>query len=833
MPETVSRLVNVDKLKVEIAEALNIAEVAERLCGVELQRSGSQWVGLCPMHHEDSPSFYLNPNRGLGGVMHCFGCKAGGDSIDLVRRVRNLEFIEALYLLAAEADVEISDYERPLTEEEKFRERLRSQCEGWISSLAPDRVTRVGRAVAIEFGVGWSPGVQLQGVEDYLTKGVIFPYRMPNGRLVGWKARELDSKTMYGTPNGFPLHEETLFGIQVAREHLKDGQLILVEGEYDCLAVHEEEVHKNVAAMGGSKLTPGQMEMLESLHVREVTILLDGDDAGRVAAHSIAERFWSHSITVRLALCPEGEDPDSLCREHGDFAIDMLVRGARHALEYLLWTEWQARPRETLSSKLEFVSWIRETYGPKLRATDEALVLQEVAGWLELPEIEVRDFIKETDTSLQVTDSERVLLSAAVSNNSVYIDLRRRFVATDFYMVKHQRIWDILGRMLIDGLTFDVPTVGRLCEREGISPSYVQDLSNVSSTNLEYHEEQVIDMALRRASRDEALSFKNRITDLSQPSEFLVGELTQRVTERVLRKAGTAVRMITDQVDNAMEVLHERMRNPSEIHGLDLGTQFPDISRTLQGLQQRRLVLLSAISGAGKSTMMIQWSAALAVHQSVPCDVISLEMDEVEILTKMAAHMTGIDSMLISGGRLDQEQMKRVEFAMARIRKSPLHIWAPDGMNAIEFLLYARESVMQRRTEAFFIDYVQLTDPDPGMERESGYTQYGHFGRMAKMKVARAMDVCVVCCAQLRREAANKPRPTKEDMGDSYALVRHADVICIICGEEDKPEHMDFWIDKNRQGIGGNVLKPIGFDRSVSTFYETSGAPRSPEYIVK
>lgn len=1167
MPPT-SRLVNVEQLKQEIAEVLSLSAVAERLCNVQLQRSGNQWQGLCPIHNEDSPSFYVNDGRGL---YHCFGCKAGGDSIDLVRRVRNLGFIEALYLLSAEADVEIEQYERPLTEEELFRERFRANCETWLSSLSAERVTRVQTPTAVEFGVGWAAGTELDGVEDYLTRGVIFPYRMPNGRLVGWKARALDSKQMFGTPNNFPLHEETLFGIQVAREHLGDGRIVIVEGEYDCLVIHQEGVRRNVVALGGSSLTTAHVQMLENMHVREATVILDGDDGGRLAARSIAERFWSSDITVRIAVCSDGEDPDSLCKKHGDFAIDMLVRGARHALEHLLWIEWESRPRGSLSSKLEFVSWIREHYGPKLRATDESLVLQEVARWMGVPEIEVRDFVRQSDTSLQVTDSERVLLSAAIHNNAVYVDLRKRFIAADFYMVKHQRIWDVLGHMLVDGLTFDVPTVSRLCEVEGIPSAHIMDLTNVSSSNLEYHEEQVLDMSLRRAARDEAVAFKTDITDVNRTSEIVVSELTHRITERVLRKSGAAIRHIDDQVDSAMEVLHDRMQNPTEIHGLDLGTQFPEISRTLQGLQSRRLVLLSASSGVGKalaldtpiptphgwtamgelrrgdvifdekgkhcvvtattdvmfdrqcyrvhfsdgtaivadadhlwqivagrttkicttkdisvtptkkprvcvagaldcetrslpidpyvlglwlgdgynggpklyihdddadfiadqlekagypalitddtrsdrrakiirfrnkdpfkdfctvlrewgmfrnkhipavylrasfdqrmaliqglmdsdgyiaktgvgefvnkstalrdgivellrsvglrpvqkeklvwpnatshakrreygpyyqvrfspyeqpvvrlprklerlrsrpsvhpasttrrieaiesvdsvpvrciqvdsrshlylagkgmipthnSTMMIQWLTSLSVHQSIPCDFVSLEMDEVEILTKMASHMTGIDSMNISGGRLDKDEMKKVEFAMARIRKSPLHVWAPDGMNSVEFLLYARESVMQRHTEAFFIDYIQLTDPDPGMERDNGYTQFGHFGRMAKMKVARAMDVCVVCCAQLKREAAGKERPTKEDMGDSYALVRHADVICIMSGQEDSST-MDFWLDKNRQGLGGNVLRALIVDRATNTFREASGGAREPEYLVR
>jgi len=825
-----TRLTNLDKLKQEIADELTITDVAERICGVELQRSGSQWVGCCPLHSEKTGSFYTNDARGL---YHCFGCKAGGDAIDLVERARNLDFIEAIYLLAAEADIEIEKYERPLTDDELAIRKLRNDCETWLSGVDPSKVTRVDSVTAERFGVGYRATGSIAGLPDYALRGVIFPYRLPNGQLTGWKARELEGKRMYGLPNGWALFQETLFGIQVARDHIHErgGELVVVEGEYDCLKAHEVGIN-NVVALGGSSLTVGQMALLEHLHVRQLTVVLDGDEGGRAAAKSIAERYWAHDkVTVRVITCNPGEDPDSMIKQYGAISLEVLVRSARHALEHLLWIEWQSKTRDSLSAKLEFVSWIREHYGAKLRSTDESLVLKEVAGWLEIPEVEIRDFVRSLDTSLQVTDSERVLLGKAIRDQNYFRALRQRFNIEDFYLMKHQRIWDILTRMMVDGLTFDVPTAGRFCASEGIPLSAVQQLVELPEGNMTYHEDLVLDMSLRRTARDEAIAFKNKITDPNQDSKEAVGELTHQITEQALRKSGTAQRQITDQVDRAMDTLHERMKNPTEIHGLDLGVQFPKLSRTLQGLQPHRLALLSAASGVGKSTLMIQWAAALSIHQSIPTDMISLEMDETEILNKLASHMTGIDSMKISGGRLDPPETKAVEMAMQRIRRSPLHIWAPDGVNAVEFVLYARESVMSRRTEAFFIDYIQLTDPDPGMERDNGYTQYGHFGRMVKMKVARAMNVSVVCCAQLRREAASKERPTKEDMGDSYALVRHADVILVLISKEESND-VDLFVDKNRQGIGGNVNCPAVFDRPSNTFREMAGAKR-PEYAIK
>jgi replicative DNA helicase len=98
------------------------------------------------------------------------------------------------------------------------------------------------------------------------------------------------------------------------------------------------------------------------------------------------------------------------------------------------------------------------------------------------------------------------------------------------------------------------------------------------------------------------------------------------------------------------------------------------------------------------------------------------------------------------------------------------------------------------------------------------------------MKVARAMDTTVICCAQLRRDAASKERPTREDMGDSYQLVRDADVILIL-KENEGSSTVDLWIDKNRQGPG-SVLIPTVFERESQTFREAHNASRVPDYRI-
>jgi DNA primase len=797
--------------------------VARDLCDVELLRAGHQEKGCCPIHLEDTPSFYVNDSK---GVFHCFGCGAGGDSITLVQEVHHLGFHDALYRLAEAAGVDVAKYERPLTDEEKAREAFRAWCEGWVSGLAPDG-SRVGLPVAREYGVGVGaqhgpPPPSYFDEKGYLLRGTVFPYRDARGRLVGWKARGAD-KTFYLTPADFPLWEPCVGGLDRALPHVED-QLIVVEGEYDALYLISLGV-RNVVWIGGSKWTDEQMQILEDHKIKRVLFWLDGDEPGRGAAERIATRHWRHpSVQVRIALAPWGADPEDICRAMGTAAVPE----GRSALEWLLWQEWSSTPRSSLSAKLEFVTWVRTEYGEHLNGVETGLVLKTVAEWLEVPEADVLDFVRAEQTVLQAPDSEKIVLGRAVREDAYFRTVRKRITLDDFHVIKHRRLWAVLEAYMAEGLEWDVLTISRKALDQGVSNEYVEQLAELGDHNIGWHEDQVIDLATRRGVRQDADRFRDLIGDLKTPASQLIGQLTHSVTSKALQRGSAAFRSIADQADEAMDILHTRMKNPDDVIGIPFGTQFPMLTRNLQGAQARRFMLVAATSGKGKSTLTLQWCAAWAM-MAVPVDFISLEMDEIEILFKMCSHLTGIDSMKISSGRLDPQEAKRVEAAMMRLRMSPLRIYAPDGITTNEFLLYAREAKMERRTEVFVVDYAQMVGRDPEDRDLRRDEQLGRFAYTSKLKIARGLDACVIACAQLRRDAATKDEPTPEDMGDSYDLSRAADVVILIGKPEDSSMY-DIWIGKNRQGPP-QVRIPSYYDKPNQTFSEPSGA-KVPDYRI-
>lgn len=820
---TDTRLIGIDKLKNALTEKLPINEIAERLCGIDLIPAGVQYKGCCPFHAEDTPSFYVNPAKGL---YHCFGCDAGGDWIDLVRGTRHVEFYEALYLIAAEAGIEIEKYERPLTSEEKQREYLRDEIERWIAGLQMDK-SRATEGVAESMAprVVTSQPDFLKQLPSYLFRGILFPMRSPSGKIVGWKTRGKDKAMFATSEKELPkVHERTLFGIEAARQSIRErGEVILVEGEYDCLRMHEHGF-TNTVAVGGTAFNDDNMMMLQELRIPKAIFAFDGDTGGNKANRRMSERWWTGDVRVFIASLPEDQDPEDMLIAEGPLPLMALLGDAKWALEYVLFDEWNKRG-DGISEKLEFLEWIQGQFGGSLSAVQETVVSQHVAGWLGLPEAQVLDFGRANKSKMQATDSEQIVIGRCLRDKNYYRAVRKKLDITDFYMVRHQRLWKTLEGLLVEDMDFEVVTIKQHAASMGVDAEYVDQLLQTNEGNIGYHEDQVADLALRRSAREEADHFRERIADTSLDAKDTIGNLTLGVTRKTL--GSQKIKPISEQVDAAVETMHERMKNPDSVHGFDLGVQFPNLTKRLQGLQKKRLVLVAATSGVGKTTISLQWAVNLAVYQSIPTDFISLEMDEEEMIFKASSHLTGIDAEKITGGALEEWEAVLVEQAMRRIRKSPLRIYAPDDITPSEFVLYARESVMEHRTEVFMLDYAQLVSPDPGSAHRKTYEQLKEFGRIAKMQVARAMDTCVVCPAQLAKASSEKERPTKEDMGDCYDLSRTADVVIILKNYEGS-NTIDCWLDKSRQTSGGHLI-PMEFEGEFQTFHE-HGAEAAPDY---
>ncbi len=333
---------------------------------VSLTKAGRTFKGLCPFHTEKTPSFVVNPER---QKYHCFGCGAGGNVITFLIEFAGMSFPESVRHLADRQGIEIPRtndgsaregettriYEALEFAADFFHERLNHPYAGkpareYLERRGLDadvmRTFRMGFAPA-----GWSNLMDVAektftrpilvragllvaredgGAYDRFRNRVVVPITNTMGRVVGFGGRVIaDEEPKYLNSPESPVYQkgQILFGLKEAREALNDAdEAIVVEGYMDHLRVFSAGF-RNVVAVAGTAFTPQQAVLLKRF-VRRCVFVFDGDPAGETASWRALTPALAAGLDVRLAILPEGQDPDSLIRDEGAGALRAVLDGA-------------------------------------------------------------------------------------------------------------------------------------------------------------------------------------------------------------------------------------------------------------------------------------------------------------------------------------------------------------------------------------------------------------------------------------------------------------------------------------------------------------------------
>ncbi len=337
-----------------------------------LKKKGRYLVGLCPFHSEKSPSFYVYPQN---QSFYCFGCGAGGDVITFIRRIENLEYMEAVKLLADRCGLELpmdsdqSDARSMLKKRvlEINRESARffhsclmseqgRQAYEYLISRGRDRKT------IRHFGLGYAPAgwdgllnhLRAKGFSDndmleanVVTKGkyglhdrfsnrVIFPIIDLRGNVVAFGGRALDDKgAKYLNSSDTPVFKKskTLFALNFAKTSKRPG-LILAEGYMDVIAIHQAGFDNAVATLG-TALTEEQARLI-SQYAERVVLAYDSDGPGQAATKRAMNIFDEVGVKVSVLSMTGAKDPDEFIKKYGAERFAMLLDNSRNPVEFEL-----------------------------------------------------------------------------------------------------------------------------------------------------------------------------------------------------------------------------------------------------------------------------------------------------------------------------------------------------------------------------------------------------------------------------------------------------------------------------------------------------------------
>lgn len=352
----------IDRQTVEkIKDTANIVEVVSEF--VTLRKSGANYKGLCPFHNEKTPSFYVSPAR---GICHCFGCGKGGTPVNFVMEHEQMTYPEALRWLAQKYHIEIK--ERELTDEEKAEQSQRESMfivNDWACNYFEDLLHNHadGKAIGMQyfhsrgfrddvirkFRLGYDLSDRSALARTALNQGykeefllstgicfktergelldryagrVVFPWIGISGKVVGFTARVLDSRTKgvnqkyVNSPASDIYHKDReLYGIWQAKKSIaKEDRVFMVEGQADVIAMHQCGI-ENAVANSGTALSFHQIHTLHRF-TSNITLIYDNDPAGIHAAIKGTDMLLAEGMNLKVLLLPDGKDPDEFARSH-------------------------------------------------------------------------------------------------------------------------------------------------------------------------------------------------------------------------------------------------------------------------------------------------------------------------------------------------------------------------------------------------------------------------------------------------------------------------------------------------------------------------------------
>jgi DNA primase len=486
---------NLEDIIEQVQSKLDIVEIIGGY--ISLKRAGRNFKACCPFHHEKTPSFVVSPAK---QIYHCFGCGAGGDMISFVMKHEDMDFTEALRVLADKAGVDVprskggfnprqsrstgsrlyrvnelaaNYYNALLVRSGKAAQARRYLVERGINSESAG-LFKIGYSSA-----GWNDflhfakskgvseatleqaGLAIKGKEnsfyDRFRDRIIFPIFDIRSRVVAFGGRVLDDslpKYMNSPETDAYVKGRHLYGLNLAIADIKaKDYAIVVEGYLDLVVAFQSGI-KNIVATLGTALTVEQIRLIKRF-TENVVIIYDADEAGEAASLRGLDLLVSEGLFVKIAKLPKGMDPDSYVRKHQSQGLLRIIESADNIFDYklrLLLNRFNPAESEGKTKiAVEMLPTIKRIENAVLRADymnrlSKALFVSEATLLKELEKVKLdysyvgNNKIVNKGTGIRL--SEKIVVSLMMEDPAIALKVRTVLRAEEF---KSSEIREIVG----------------------------------------------------------------------------------------------------------------------------------------------------------------------------------------------------------------------------------------------------------------------------------------------------------------------------------------------------------------------------------------------------
>lgn len=469
----------------QLKSQLNIVDVIQQYVPLKKQASGTRYVGLCPFHSENTPSFSVNSAL---GYYYCFGCQAKGDVFKFIQERESLTFPETLKLLAERFGIPMPERHRAADAESQKRAALYEMQEIAATAFqdnfrgtagADARKYVEGRNVSKEsmdeFRIGLSDASGSQLIKklqkfgnalmeesglvgkredgsfyDRFRGRLMFPIHNEAGKIIGFGGRALrpDDKPKYMNSPGTPLYNKStvLYNLHRAKtEARKNSRMILVEGYMDAIGVYAAGI-KEVVAASGTAFHAEQVRMVkrqvaQSGNAGQVILNFDSDKAGAESTEKRIVSFLAEGMRVKVLEIPGELDPDEYIQQNGADGYRKLLD---HAISYFHWLADRTRNKFDMGSvegRVDAFKFMWPTIQQVSDKLERSAIADEIAGYLNLDREMIRQQFKKTPraetpqphaVSSAVAPNEKLLLTCLLASPEARSAIRAYVGERDF-----------------------------------------------------------------------------------------------------------------------------------------------------------------------------------------------------------------------------------------------------------------------------------------------------------------------------------------------------------------------------------------------------------------
>lgn len=430
--------------------------------------------------------------------------------------------------------------------------------------------------------------------------------------------------------------------------------------------------------------------------------------------------------------------------------------------------------------------------------------------------------------ALYSPEAEEAVLGCVLINPEAYFEIAHFLKPDDFHLHKHRWIWDAFVHLHDQRLPVDLITVSEELQRrnqleEAGGTAYLTHLINTVPTSL--HAEAYGRIVQRNALRRRLLEAASAIARLAYEEERDINEVVNDAEAAVFAVGEQRLTKDLTPINEAISTYYDRVQFLIEHRGEQFGvpTGFYDLDKVLGGMQKSDLLIIAGRPGSGKTGFMISAAKNAAQIHKKHVAIFSLEMSNEQLIQRLIAQETGIDSQRLRMGEVRDDELPIFVQAVNVLSDIPIYLDDTPALTPLQLRAKCRRLDQEVGLDLIIVDYLQLMQGEG--RTENRVQEVSYISRSLKT-LARELNVPVLAGAQLSRavEQRTGKRPQLSDLRESGSLEQDSDIVMFIHREEEEDAERDgrvmdevhLLVAKHRNGPIGDVM--LLFQRALAKF---------------